>query len=80
MTKKRKEFILRLFTALAIPLVTYFFIYRPIQMNWGASGEEIKRIMPGDKIVSQPSQLTFASELKQGSSTQADCENQQEEY
>ena len=32
----------------------YLFIFRPWQLNWGATIIEIKRSMPGDDIVSKP--------------------------
>lgn len=50
----KKELYLRLILASAIPMMTYFFIYRPLQMNWGATREEIRRVMPGDDIVPDP--------------------------
>lgn len=31
------------------------FVYRPWQMNWGATEEEIHRAMPGDRVVGEPS-------------------------
>lgn len=31
------------------------FVYRPWQMNWGATDEEILRVMPGDDVVDRPS-------------------------
>jgi hypothetical protein len=32
----------------------YFLFYRPWQLNWGATCEEIARSMPGDKVVTGP--------------------------
>ena len=34
--------------------VLFHFVYRPWQLNWGATGEEIKRAMAGDGIVANP--------------------------
>jgi hypothetical protein len=34
--------------------VLFHFVYRPWQLNWGATGEEIKRAMAGDGIVPAP--------------------------
>ena len=36
---------------LALAAVLFQFVYRPWQRNWGATGEEIARRMPGDEIV-----------------------------
>lgn len=44
----------RLAIALAVALVAYFVFYRPLQLNWGASADEIKRPMTGDEIVAKP--------------------------
>jgi len=33
----------------------YLALFRPWQLRWGATSEEIKRAMPGDDIVSKPS-------------------------
>jgi hypothetical protein len=44
----------RLGLALCIALGAYFLIYRPLQINWGASEVEIDRVMPGDGIVDRP--------------------------
>jgi hypothetical protein len=42
-------------TLLATLLAVFFFtVYRPWQLNWGATGEEIRRAMPGDGIVWEP--------------------------
>lgn len=54
MKEKLRIRLIRILIALAIPLITYFFVYRPIQMNWGAGKNEITRTMPGDEIVSRP--------------------------
>lgn len=40
-----------LFAAL---VASFHFVYRPWQMNWGATSEEISRPMPGDEIVGAP--------------------------
>lgn len=44
----------RLVLAVSVALVTYLLVYRPLQINWGATAEEIKRAMPGDEIVPNP--------------------------
>jgi hypothetical protein len=44
----------RLGLALAAALAAYFLVYRPLQINWGATPGEISRIMPGDEIVNKP--------------------------
>lgn len=33
----------------------YRALFRPWQLRWGATGDELRRAMPGDEIVSQPS-------------------------
>lgn len=33
----------------------YFFLYRPWQLRWGATDEEVNRNMPGDDVVTNPS-------------------------
>ena len=44
----------RLLLALSILLGGYLLIYRPQQLRWGATDEEIARAMPGDQIQRQP--------------------------
>jgi hypothetical protein len=44
----------RLLLALAILLGGYLLIYRPQQLRWGASDQEVARAMPGDQIQRQP--------------------------
>src|ERR1700676_4202375 len=44
----------RLGLALAVFLVGYLLIYRPQQLRWGATDEEVARAMPGDEIQPQP--------------------------
>jgi len=44
----------RLFLALGIGFISYFFIYRPMQLTWGASNKEVNRFMQGDEIVKNP--------------------------
>lgn len=44
----------RLGLALAAFLAGYLLIYRPLQLRWGATGEEVARAMPGDEIQRQP--------------------------
>ncbi len=40
--------------ALAIAFVGYFLVYRPQQLRWGATDEEIARAMPGDELQPHP--------------------------
>jgi hypothetical protein len=40
--------------ALVIFLGGYLLIYRPQELRWGATGEEVARAMPGDQIQPQP--------------------------
>jgi len=35
-------------------VAVYIGVYRPRQLRWGATDEEVARIMPGDEIVSRP--------------------------
>jgi hypothetical protein len=44
----------RLLLALVIFLAGYLLIYRPQQLRWGATDEEIAQAMPGDEIQRQP--------------------------
>jgi hypothetical protein len=44
----------RLVLALVIFLAGYLLIYRPQQLRWGATDEEVMRAMPGDEIQRQP--------------------------
>jgi hypothetical protein len=42
-------------SAFLLALVALFcFVYRPWQLNWGATGDEVNRPMPGDEIVERP--------------------------
>jgi hypothetical protein len=43
------------FIFLAILAVSYFVWIRPWQLRWGATDEEIRRAMPGDRVVAKPS-------------------------
>jgi hypothetical protein len=47
----RLSSIIALFVAL---LIVYLFAIRPSQLHWGATPEEMKRAMPGDQLVSDP--------------------------
>jgi hypothetical protein len=42
-------------TILFALVLLYFALLRPWQLRWGATGEEIRRAMPGDDIVCDPS-------------------------
>lgn len=44
----------RLGLALGIVLAMYLLVYRPQQLRWGATDEEVARAMPGDQIQPQP--------------------------
>jgi hypothetical protein len=44
----------RLLLALSILLGGYLLIYRPQQLRWGATDQEVARAMPGDDIQRQP--------------------------
>jgi hypothetical protein len=44
----------RLLLALVIFLGGYLLLYRPLQLNWGATDEEVARAMPGDEIQPKP--------------------------
>lgn len=40
---------------IVIFMLTYFRLFRPWQLRWGAKDDEIRRSMPGDEIVGEPS-------------------------
>jgi hypothetical protein len=40
--------------ALLLAAAIFFFLYRPWQLSWGATPDEVARSMPGDEIVSRP--------------------------
>ncbi|HEX6551671.1 MAG TPA: hypothetical protein VF026_02830 [Ktedonobacteraceae bacterium] len=44
----------RLGLAMGIALAMYLLVYRPQQLRWGATDEEVARAMPGDQIQPQP--------------------------
>jgi hypothetical protein len=44
----------RLALAFGIALATYLLVYRPLQLRWGATAEEVTRAMPGDEIQPHP--------------------------
>jgi hypothetical protein len=44
----------RLALAMALAVVGYLLIYRPLQLRWGATHEEVMRTMPGDDIQQEP--------------------------
>jgi len=44
----------RLALAMALALLGYLLIYRPLQLRWGATHEEVIRAMPGDDIQQKP--------------------------
>ena len=47
--------IIVIITLLFVLVLFYLAIFRPWQLRWGATDEEIKRSMPGDEIVGKPS-------------------------
>lgn len=44
----------RIVLALSVAAFGYFGIYRPLQLRWGATNEEVRRAMPGDEIPAKP--------------------------
>ncbi len=49
--------IARLFSVVAflvILITLYLFLIRPSQLHWGASAQEVRRAMPGDDLVANP--------------------------
>jgi hypothetical protein len=44
----------RLALAIVVALSTYLVVYRPLQINWGATEAEVSRPKPGDEIVPRP--------------------------
>ncbi len=48
------EYVARLVWALVLALAAYLAVYRPLQLRWGASREEVARAMPGDDIQPRP--------------------------
>jgi len=48
------RFLGRLILAGGIALAAYLLVYRPLQLRWGASDQDIERAMPGDEIVQRP--------------------------
>jgi hypothetical protein len=49
----------RLILAIGLAALGYFLVYRPLQLRWGATGDEVRRAMPGDDI--QPSPIFKAT-------------------
>lgn len=48
------RFVSRLILAVAVAACGYLLIYRPMQLRWGATPEEVARLMPGDDLQPQP--------------------------
>lgn len=46
--------IVRVGVGLLIAVGLYLFLYRPLQLRWGASRDEVARVMPGDEIQPNP--------------------------
>ena len=44
----------RLILAIGLAALGYLLIYRPLQLHWGATPEEVRRAMPGDEIQPKP--------------------------
>jgi hypothetical protein len=44
----------RLILAVGLAALGYLLIYRPLQLHWGATQEEVRRAMPGDEIQPKP--------------------------
>lgn len=44
----------RLFMAIVLASLGYLLLYRPRQLHWGATKEEVRRVMPGDDIQTNP--------------------------
>ena len=49
-----RHYVGRLALAMALATVGYLLIYRPLQLRWGATHEEVMRAMPGDEIQQAP--------------------------
>jgi hypothetical protein len=45
---------LRALPILGIGLGVYLRVIRPWQLRWGATDDEVRRVMPGDEIVARP--------------------------
>lgn len=45
---------MRAMLALCVLFLGYFGIYRPLQLHWGATSEEVQRVMPGDELQPKP--------------------------
>lgn len=53
-SKSLRRFTL-LFVAIIAALLAFFYlVYRPWQLNWGATADEVARSMPGDELVESP--------------------------
>lgn len=48
------KFARRLLTVSGVALFAYVFFFRPWQRRWGATDEEVARILPGDELVPHP--------------------------
>jgi len=44
----------RVILALGLAAIGYLLVYRPLQLRWGATNEEVRRGMPGDAIQPKP--------------------------
>lgn len=48
------KFARRLITVSGVALGAYVFFVRPWQRRWGATDEEVQRVLPGDELIAQP--------------------------
>ena len=54
MSKKKTGIPLIAWAAGASALTAYWYIIRPWMLRWGATQEELERVLPGDDLVPQP--------------------------
>ncbi|NIO00770.1 MAG: hypothetical protein GTO42_01310 [Candidatus Latescibacteria bacterium] len=50
-----KKIVAAVCTVIIVVGMLSYFVYRPWQMTWGATDEEVNRAMVGDRVVDQPS-------------------------
>jgi hypothetical protein len=50
--KRIRQFINYMLIIYALIALVYWIVIRPVHINWGATGKEIKRIMPADYLIS----------------------------
>ncbi len=57
---KAATLVVRVFSILALVVILitlYLYVIRPSQLRWGATAEEVRRTMPGDELVANPTFL-----------------------